>query len=120
MHFDCGGFMSEKQACCEKIWRGFGFDPKPCGRTAKVERDGKPFCGMHDPVARKKKQAARDAVFYKNMKEKARVNRIRHAAPDLLEALQALYGAVDSCVELTPAVMQKARAAIAKATGEQP
>lgn len=43
---------------------------------------------------------------------------MRAAAPDLLAALSALYGALDSCVELTPTLMQQARAAIAKATGQ--
>ena len=34
----------------------------------------------------------------------------------LLEALEGLYGAIDSCVELTPRTLDKARAAIAAAT----
>lgn len=37
------------------------------------------------------------------------------AAPDLLEALESLYNAVDSCVDLTPEVMLHARIAIEKA-----
>jgi hypothetical protein len=37
---------------------------------------------------------------------------------ELLEALEKLYSAVDSCVELTPEVMWGARNAIAKAKGE--
>lgn len=39
------------------------------------------------------------------------------AAPDLLEALVDLYQSIDGCCDLTPEVMAKARAAIAKATG---
>jgi hypothetical protein len=38
------------------------------------------------------------------------------AAPDLLAALTRLYSAIDSNVELTPTVLEQARAAIAKAT----
>lgn len=37
------------------------------------------------------------------------------AAPDLLEALEDLYNAIDSCVELTPDVLRKADKAIKKA-----
>ena len=40
------------------------------------------------------------------------------AAPELLEALLDLYNALDSCIELTPKVLAKARAALAKARGE--
>jgi hypothetical protein len=40
------------------------------------------------------------------------------AAPDLLEALESLFNAVDSCTELTPDVMRKAQSAIKKARGE--
>ena len=40
------------------------------------------------------------------------------AAPELLEALLDLYNALDSCIELTPKVLAKARAAIAQARGE--
>lgn len=42
--------------------------------------------------------------------------RLIAAAPDLLEALQELVGALDSCVELTPDLIKKAETAIAKAT----
>jgi hypothetical protein len=40
------------------------------------------------------------------------------AAPDLLEALETLFNAVDSAIELTPDVMRKAQDAIKKARGE--
>lgn len=42
--------------------------------------------------------------------------RLIAAAPELLEALVDLYQSIDSCCELTPEVMKKARAAVAKAT----
>lgn len=41
--------------------------------------------------------------------------RLIAAAPDMYEALKALYNSIDSCVELNPKVLFKARAAIAKA-----
>ena len=40
------------------------------------------------------------------------------AAPELLEALLDLYNALDSCIDLTPKVLAKARAALAQARGE--
>ena len=39
------------------------------------------------------------------------------AAPELLEALKELYNAIDSCVDLTPEVMQKCSKALNKAKG---
>lgn len=53
-----------------------------------------------------------------DMDEQFANRRLIAAAPCLLEALDALYESVDSGVELTPEVMRKARAAIARATGE--
>jgi hypothetical protein len=51
--------------------------------------------------------------------EEAEANaRLIAAAPDLLEALEALFNAADSCTDLTPDVMRKAQAAIKKARGE--
>lgn len=41
--------------------------------------------------------------------------KVEIADPDLLEALQSLYNSVDSCIDLTPEVMIKAKKAIEKA-----
>lgn len=43
--------------------------------------------------------------------------RLIAAAPELLEAFQNLYHAIDSSVELTPEILVNAQKAIAKATG---
>ncbi len=43
--------------------------------------------------------------------------RLIASAPELLEALKELYEAVDSCVELTPEILNIAKQAIAKAEG---
>ena len=39
------------------------------------------------------------------------------AAPDLYEALEDLYNAIDSSVELTPELLKRCSAALAKANG---
>ncbi|AZY49613.1 hypothetical protein [Bordetella avium] len=59
----------------------------------------------------------RDVVAWRSIQP---ASTISDAAPELLEALRELYESLDSCVDLTPERMWKARAAIAKATGEQP
>lgn len=38
-----------KNVCCGVIFeRGYAWE---CGKNAKYERDGKHYCGVHDPVA---------------------------------------------------------------------
>ena len=48
----------EKQRCCNTKWTYGGYR-RACTKTAKVERDGKWYCGVHDPVARAEKAEAR-------------------------------------------------------------
>jgi hypothetical protein len=51
--------MNEK--CVKGVNRGDGRWSRysPCGRNASVERDGKHYCKMHDPVARREKWDAK-------------------------------------------------------------
>ena len=49
--------MKEKHTCREEVFRDYRF--RVCGKTAKYERDGKWYCGTHDPVAKQ----ARDDKF---------------------------------------------------------
>lgn len=44
--------------------------------------------------------------------------RLISCAPELMQALAALYEALDSCVDLTPELMLQVRATLAKARGE--
>jgi hypothetical protein len=50
------------QVCCSRIWDRY-YGSYPCRRRGKVDRDGKWYCGIHDPVRRKEKQDARDAAW---------------------------------------------------------
>lgn len=47
--------------CEGRIWREHHH--VQCSCEAKVTRDGKDYCGTHDPVRRKEKEAARDAKW---------------------------------------------------------
>lgn len=47
--------------CEGKIWREHHH--VQCSHEAKVNRDGKDYCGTHDPVRRKEKEAARNAKW---------------------------------------------------------
>lgn len=62
--------MSEsKKRCCEKVHnREASFDMRyeQCKHPGKVERDGKPYCGIHDPVRRNAKRDERYAAYRAN------------------------------------------------------
>lgn len=49
--------------CCAKL-RGSDWGYRPsCTRTAKVERDGKHYCAIHDPVRAEQKRQERNATW---------------------------------------------------------
>ena len=53
--------------CCKKINAGGSIWPptyRACGKTAKFERDGKWYCGIHDPAAREAKNLAKTAAWH--------------------------------------------------------
>ena len=50
--------MSE-DGCSEQVWHEYQSDP--CSRKAKVTRDGKDYCGQHDPDRVTKRRAAKAA-----------------------------------------------------------
>jgi uncharacterized Zn finger protein (UPF0148 family) len=49
--------------CCAIPTTAWGYRPAPCGNRAKVERNGKFYCGIHDPVAVRAKRDARNAKW---------------------------------------------------------
>lgn len=120
--------MSEKQMCCATSYSGSSFFGHKCGKTANVERDGKHYCGIHDPVRRSENQQAKreqwraeyQAKQKQWAKEKADADEQKRRAdcyPDLLGALQGLMQ-VESRGRVMPAGQEwdNARAAIKKAT----
>lgn len=122
--------MSEaKQKCCGVVfYRGW---PHACTKTPKVDRDGKWYCGFHDPVAinekQKKKKAKWEQQWAKERKDaedlaKAIKLKNHRAAcfPDLLEALKLcqkqLQGLSFKDSQIVEA-LERTQAAIAKAEG---
>lgn len=95
--------MIATQQCCVKVYpkeRWGSFHPHPCAFKAKVEADGKWYCGVHYPAKVKAKDAARAAArvaeaeisrkHYEGIVEK---NRRANAYPKLIEALrEAMHG----------------------------
>ncbi len=82
--------MEEKHKCRETIYdrdlRGVAF---PCPAAGKIERDGKWYCGIHDPVAIAERAAKREAKrkSVEAAKPKPRMTQAE-AALRLVEAMQ--------------------------------
>jgi hypothetical protein len=129
---------TEKHKCCGSVWPAGAYRSYPCHHNAKVERDGKWYCGTHDPVAIKEKQdkkkAESDARWKASQKLQAeaaakRNEQERRAAcfPELLEALKWHRDALDlgdvAFYERhgfnVSEVMPRTRAIVKKAEGEQ-
>jgi len=54
--------VSEKPKCVAEVTDPSGWHRWKCGKTAKVEHEGKHYCGTHDPVklaARRAEKAAK-------------------------------------------------------------
>lgn len=128
-----------KHQCEATIWNDF--HDYRCPYNGKVERDGKWYCGTHDPVAKAARDKAREEKWKKKWAEEAKERRLLEAAHALLAALEELTAAVETdsggpgtdifedsasigmygdgtALALTFGHIRKARAAIAKARGE--
>lgn len=122
--------MTTQKTCCN-INHSTGW-PSRCTKPAKVERDGKHYCGVHDPVRIAEKNHKRNAEWqvkwdaekaeHEAMKQKTSEQKRRaDCYDDLLEALisaRKLWG--DYLPARSSNVMRSIRlvdAAIAKSTG---
>jgi len=50
------------QRCCERVYSS-SYPGHTCGNPAKMEHEGKPYCGIHDPVKRAAREAASKAKW---------------------------------------------------------
>lgn len=82
--------------CCGQIRRGSGYHIRhvQCEKTGKIERDGKWYCGTHDPVKRAEKRAAIQAKWQGDWDRKTRQydssTRLIAMAPLVLRALRGI------------------------------
>ena len=104
--------------------------PYRCGVTAKHEHEGSWYCKTHHPPTIKAKDAARSAKFRATLGAERDAAQAKKLAADeqkqradcyddLLEALRLIATAENSALDLAYC-KGIARAAISKATGEQP
>jgi len=63
--------MSEtKQKCCEMLHNNYSFRGVPCGKTAKIEHEGKWYCGTHSPLLKQKRIDERNARWEQQSKRR--------------------------------------------------
>ena len=51
------------EKCSKQVFDGWRFHP--CHNNAKIKREGKWYCNMHDPVMIKKRRDKQDAKYHK-------------------------------------------------------
>jgi uncharacterized Zn finger protein (UPF0148 family) len=76
------------QPCCASVYKPGAFRALGCNKPAKVERDGKWYCGVHDPKRRKQKDDARRAKWNHEtavLRARQAVMQVRNEAADLIE-----------------------------------
>lgn len=99
---------------CEAVrWQRGHFHSYVCGKPAKIERDGKWYCGIHDPVRVDTKRAERDAEVNRQWAVRTAQRNLEHAAPEMKAALEFILANSGD-----PVMENVARAALAKAAGK--
>lgn len=122
--------MSEvKQRCCVKVGEWLRYT---CSKTGKVERDGKWYCGTHDPIAVKARDdkrmtawkakwdaetAANEATAAKRKETQRRADCFDELVEALSHTAAVCAGEISSKNGLINA-LEKARSALKKAQGE--
>ena len=111
--------------CCKSVTPNYSYRSHICNKPAKVEVDGFSYCGIHDPNKQPTKSQIQADINWENKKAKWK---LEAAAPNMIEALKEIVEGYKQAIEEAellgipfPADMltayNKARAAIAKATG---
>ncbi len=87
------------EQCSFTVYTGDTFRGHQCGHKGKVERDGKWYCGIHDPVAVAKRDKEREDKWQRHRNEQeVRWNRQevrRQASRDLIEAAKEFCARVE-------------------------
>ena len=115
--------MSDKPKCSETSipTKGMRFHYHDCCNSGVVERDGKWWCAIHDPVKVKERRTKGYAAWEEKSKRRAEKWILESAAPALLAACQQMENALNvyprNVVDINKAG-EAISAAIRKARGE--
>lgn len=101
------------------VWGG----RRQCTNRGKVEREGKPYCGQHDPVAREARlQKTLDRYRAEDL-ERAKRNALHAAAPRMLDLFSELICVLRTDDDLWTSLQPLASACeevLQQARGERP
>ena len=81
----------ENKMCCESIHNDYGVSFHACQRKAVVERGGRGYCKIHDPVYKKDKYEAKLKQWEIEREQRNARWKLENSAPYLLSALKAMY-----------------------------
>jgi len=78
---------TKKEKCCQNVVDSGSYHSRKCSHNAKVVRNGKHYCGIHDPVAvakrDKQKQERWDKKINKRKEEFKRQSILKELAKDI-------------------------------------
>lgn len=75
----------EKKQCSKSVWHRHNF--YPCSKPAKVERNGHPYCTIHDPVHIQQGREKRDAEWKIQREAEKKIEAYKRAMWDLVEGV---------------------------------
>lgn len=118
----------DRKVCSVRVYpsdRAGSFHGHMCSKAAKVEREGKWYCGIHDPVLLAAKATERHTKWEAEYAASRKRNDLSSAAADLLAICEIFLGGDEKfqvAVGGNPIAVDKmlsdARAVVAKAKGE--
>jgi hypothetical protein len=110
-----------EHSCCGQVWVKMGRwgEHQLCGKTAKFDREGKWYCGIHDPERLKAKSAERIAKWQAEWERYRKRRQREEAAWELLELCEEIASECGPMSVYVPngygsrmnAILQKAREA---------
>ena len=106
--------------CSERVYDKISKGFSQCRYKGKVVRNGKQYCGLHDPVKIEEKDAAKQARWEIEWEADRKKYALRAAGPGLLEACKAaLTLHLWEAGAHNQTIIWQIEAAIAKAEGEK-
>ena len=111
--------------CAERVYPSGSWCGHDCTKTVKVERDGKWYCGIHDPVKVAEKRAERAAAARARMDEADRAYRrqkaIQKAERELIDmVMEIIPASLPSSIWQARLVLEAARSAVGQTERGEP